>query len=172
VVQVVERSSKATRKKWSKRLRDPRKILATGHCEEILNNDYFSVLRWQSQEYSVYHEIASVASLLRNDGLFSLDDIGAGYSSLSYLNKFDIDTLKIDQSFVKELTDEDDNAVLVKAVISMGNSLNHCVLAEGIETLAQYTFLLTQHCDEGQGNYFSHPLPTHECTRILRDGIA
>jgi EAL domain-containing protein (putative c-di-GMP-specific phosphodiesterase class I) len=88
----------------------------------------------------------------------ALDDFGTGYSSLSHLKKFPIDTLKIDQSFVRNLTVDDGDASIVSAVISMGKSLHKRVVAEGVETREQLNFLQQQSCPEGQGYYFSKPM--------------
>ena len=102
----------------------------------------------------------------------TVDDFGTGYSSLSYLRKFPIDTLKIDQSFVKEMTRDPDDATIVRAVISMGKSLKQRVIAEGVGTPEQYTALLTEGCEEGQGPYSSRPLPAEEFAELLRNGIS
>jgi diguanylate cyclase (GGDEF)-like protein/PAS domain S-box-containing protein len=97
----------------------------------------------------------------------ALDDFGTGYSSLSYLKRFPIDTLKIDQSFVRNITSDADDASIVSAVISMGKSLHMRVVAEGVETREQLEFLREQSCPEGQGYYFSHPLMAQEFTQLL-----
>jgi diguanylate cyclase (GGDEF)-like protein/PAS domain S-box-containing protein len=102
----------------------------------------------------------------------ALDDFGTGYSSLSHLRRFPIDTLKIDRSFVRSVTTNADDASIVSAVISMGNNLHLRVVAEGVETREQLTFLQDRDCPFGQGYYFSHPLPGWECTQLLRRGIA
>jgi len=101
----------------------------------------------------------------------TVDDFGTGYSSLSYLRQFPINTLKIDQSFVKQMTNNPDDAAIVTAVISMGKSLKQRVLAEGVETPEQYAFLKTQQCDEGQGNYFCRPVVAGEFAGLLENGI-
>ena len=88
----------------------------------------------------------------------AIDDFGTGYSSLSYLHQFPIDTLKIDQSFVRNITTNDGEATIVSAVISMGNSLKLRVSAEGVETRDQLAFLRSERCEEGQGFYFSPPV--------------
>jgi diguanylate cyclase (GGDEF)-like protein/PAS domain S-box-containing protein len=88
----------------------------------------------------------------------SLDDFGTGYSSLSYLNKFSIDYIKIDRSFINNLSLNKDNYALCEAIIAMAHKLNIKVIAEGIETEYQYNFLKSNGCDYGQGYYFAKPL--------------
>tara|TARA_R110001583_G_scaffold16561_11_gene67821 strand:- start:712 stop:2631 length:1920 start_codon:yes stop_codon:yes gene_type:complete len=100
----------------------------------------------------------------------TIDDFGTGYSSLSYLKHFPINTLKIDQSFVKNVTTDVDDATIVSAVIGMGKTLKHKVIAEGIETEEQLAFLKTLHCDEGQGYLFSHPLTARDFRQFLLTG--
>ena len=85
----------------------------------------------------------------------AIDDFGTGYSSLSYLRRFPIDTIKIDQSFVRDLGGDEHNGNLVRAIIAIGKSLNKRIVAEGVETPDQAAFLERNHCDEGQGYYFS-----------------
>jgi EAL domain-containing protein (putative c-di-GMP-specific phosphodiesterase class I) len=101
----------------------------------------------------------------------AIDDFGTGYSSLSYLRQFPIDTLKIDQSFLAQMTNNPDDATIVSAMISMGRSLHHRVIAEGVETKEQFEFLLSQHCDEGQGYYFGHPVLAPVLAQLLKTGV-
>lgn len=113
----------------------------------------------------------SVLSALANLGVkLAIDDFGTGYSSLSYLRKFPIDTLKIDQSFLTQMTDNPDNTAIVSAMISMGRSLRQRVIAEGVETKEQFDFLLSQQCDEGQGYYFGRPVLAPALTQLLQNG--
>jgi EAL domain-containing protein (putative c-di-GMP-specific phosphodiesterase class I) len=100
----------------------------------------------------------------------AIDDFGTGYSSLSYLRRFAIDTLKIDQSFVNQMTSNPDDATIVSAVISMGKSLQKRVIAEGVETPEQHAFLLARQCDEGQGNYFGRPMTAEALASLLQTG--
>ncbi|BCQ69485.1 transcriptional regulator [Pseudomonas sp. Eqa60] len=97
----------------------------------------------------------------------AVDDFGTGYSSLSYLRKFPVDVLKIDQSFIHGLSHEHKDAVLVSAIINLGRSLNLKVIAEGVETHQQLTFLQQQGCEEAQGYYFSKALPAEDFARLL-----
>jgi diguanylate cyclase (GGDEF)-like protein/PAS domain S-box-containing protein len=106
--------------------------------------------------------------LLRDAGIqVSIDDFGTGYSSLSYLKKFDIDYLKIDQSFIRNLTEESDDMILSEAIIVMAHKLGLKVIAEGIETTQQRDLLLAAGCDYGQGYFFSKPLPPKELDNLL-----
>jgi diguanylate cyclase len=100
----------------------------------------------------------------------AIDDFGTGYSSLSYLLRFPIDTLKIDQSFVQDLEKDTGGSgeAIVSAVIGMGTSLKQRVVAEGIETQQQLAFLQSHHCAEGQGYYFSRPVPAAEFAALLQ----
>jgi len=96
----------------------------------------------------------------------AVDDFGTGYSSLSYLRRFPIDTLKIDQSFVQDITGDAGNAI-VSAVMAMGTSLGQRVVAEGIETPHQLAFLQSLRCSEGQGYLFSRPVPADAFAALL-----
>lgn len=111
---------------------------------------------------SVLHALSDMGVKL------AIDDFGTGYSSLAYLRQFPIDTLKIDQSFVSDVTSNPDDAIIVSTVISMGKSLKRHIIAEGVETPEQYAFLLALHCDEGQGYYFSRPLESEALATLLK----
>jgi diguanylate cyclase (GGDEF)-like protein/PAS domain S-box-containing protein len=113
----------------------------------------------------------SILKLLRERGVqVAVDDFGTGYSSLSYLTKFPIDALKIDQSFVRQITGSRDESIIVTAVISMGRSLKLRVVAEGVETEAELAFLQAHQCDEAQGYYFSRPVPSEQFAGLLAPG--
>src|ERR1700730_1300047 len=115
----------------------------------------------------------SILRKLRARGVqLAVDDFGTGYSSLSYLRKFPIDALKIDQSFVRQITTAPDETTIVTAVISMGRSLNLRVVAEGVETQEELKFLQAHQCDEAQGYYFSRPVPRQQFAQLLETGIA
>jgi len=97
----------------------------------------------------------------------ALDDFGTGYSSLSYLKRFPIDTLKIDQSFVRDLPDDQHDAAIATTIIAMARNLGLKVLAEGVETAEQLAFLREHNCDDVQGYYFSKPVPSEEIPLLL-----
>jgi EAL domain-containing protein (putative c-di-GMP-specific phosphodiesterase class I) len=110
----------------------------------------------------------NVLQSLRDLGVtIAIDDFGTGYSSITYLRQFPIDVLKVDQSFVREIPSSPDATPIVSAMISMGQSLGHRVVAEGVETREQHAFLLARQCGEGQGFYFSRPLPPLEMSASM-----
>ena len=107
---------------------------------------------------------------LRDLGVkLSVDDFGTGYSSLSYLRRFPLNQLKIDRSFVKEITENPDDAAIIAAITSLARTLKLEVVAEGVETAEQASRLAEQGCTIMQGYYFSRPLPTEQITRLLGD---
>jgi EAL domain-containing protein (putative c-di-GMP-specific phosphodiesterase class I) len=92
----------------------------------------------------------------------SVDDFGTGYSSLRYLNRFPLDSLKIDRSFIRELPANSDAAAIVSAILALAKALNLKTVAEGVETLQQKHFLENSSCNALQGFYFSKPMPVEE----------
>ncbi|MET0778957.1 MAG: EAL domain-containing protein [Pseudomonas mandelii] len=113
---------------------------------------------------------ATVTALNRIKALgvrLAIDDFGTGYSSLSYLRRFPIDVLKIDQSFIRGLSQDINDAALVSAIISLGKSLKLTIIAEGVETLEQLDFLKAHQCEEGQGYYFSKAVAPDDFVHYL-----
>ncbi len=114
----------------------------------------------------VGHTVELLNRLDRLGVHLSIDDFGTGYSSLSYLKRFPLDTLKIDQSFVRDLCTDPDDAVICRTIISMANNLNLTVTAEGVEQPEQLNKLAEFGCDLYQGYLFSRPLPADDITRL------
>jgi EAL domain-containing protein (putative c-di-GMP-specific phosphodiesterase class I) len=98
----------------------------------------------------------------------AIDDFGTGYSSLAYLKRFPIDSVKVDRSFVEDIPQDVDSMAIVQAIISMAHSLRLKVVAEGVETEAQVSFLRGEGCDEIQGHYFSAACSASEISGIMR----
>src|SRR5438445_568223 len=116
---------------------------------------------------------ASVLQELKRMGVhLAVDDFGTGYSSLSYLRQFPIDVLKIDQSFVRQISDDPNDSAIVRAIIDMGKNLKKRVIAEGIETQEQLALLQSWHCAEGQGYLFSRPVPAAQSAQLLQTGVS
>jgi diguanylate cyclase (GGDEF)-like protein len=112
--------------------------------------------------------IAVMNNLFERGIRMSIDDFGTGYSSLSYLKKFKVYKLKIDQSFVRDISEDPDDKAIVTAIISLANSLGMQTIAEGVETEGQLTFLRNQGCNEVQGYYYSKPLPAELFEEFVR----
>ena len=100
----------------------------------------------------------------------AIDDFGTGYSSLSYLQQFPFDILKIDRCFIRNITENSNNAAITKAIIEMAKSLNLKLIAEGVETEAELSFVCKHKCDGMQGYLFSRPVPAHEFEQLLTSG--
>ncbi|QAU33097.1 EAL domain-containing protein [Janthinobacterium sp. 17J80-10] len=136
---------------------------ATGLAPQYLEIELTEGMVMQNVEYAI-----GVLSALKQIGIHvSIDDFGTGYSSLAYLKRFPIDMLKIDQSFVRDIADDADDAAIVRAIISLSHSLRLKVIAEGVENEVQLNFLKSNHCDQVQGYYFSRPLPAQEMEKFL-----
>ena len=129
-------------------------------------------LELEVTETGLMEDISTAAqhllSLRRSGALIAIDDFGTGYSSLSYLKSLPLDKIKIDKSFVQDLLDDDDDATIVRAIIQLGKSLGMQVIAEGVETAEQETYIVAQGCHEGQGYHYSKPLSARELTNFLK----
>ena len=110
---------------------------------------------------------------LRSHGIsFELDDFGTGYSSLSYLKRFPVDYVKIDQSFIRDLSVGSEDAAITRAIIAMAHSLELQVVAEGVETEAQLEYLKSQRCDEVQGYLISPAVTATAFAKLLEEQVA
>ena len=129
-------------------------------------------LELEVTETGLMEDISTAAqhllSLRRSGALIAIDDFGTGNSSLSYLKSLPLDKIKIDKSFVQDLLDDEDDATIVRAIIQLGKSLGMQVIAEGVETAEQEAYIIAQGCHEGQGYFYSRPLPARELTQYLK----
>ena len=132
-------------------------------------------LELELTESAVMHDAeTSIEILKRLSGLgvrISVDDFGTGYSSLSYLRRLPLDKLKIDHSFIQEVTTSRDDAQIVRAIVSLAHSLHLKVIAEGVETEEQLDFLRRLGCDQYQGYFCSPPVPAEAFARFMREGL-
>jgi diguanylate cyclase (GGDEF)-like protein/PAS domain S-box-containing protein len=142
-------------------------ILTTGLPPGLLELELTESLSMDSPEKSI-----AVLSALKELGItLTLDDFGTGYSNLSYLKRFPLDKLKLDQSFVREMAQSNEALAISQAIITLAHSLHLKVVAEGVENREQLTLLAQLGCDEMQGYLFSKPLPVDLCTELLRTGL-
>ncbi|HEX5804151.1 MAG TPA: EAL domain-containing protein [Azospira sp.] len=146
----------------------PHTVLAILHAHRVPAE----LLEVEITESMLTHNAESVVAMMQEFAAagisMSLDDFGTGYSSLSYLKRFPIDTLKIDQSFVRGIPADTDDSAIATAIISMAKALKLRVIAEGVETAAQQEFLKCAGCDEIQGFWFSKPIPADAFAQLLR----
>ena len=130
--------------------------------ETELEAQYLELEITESIAMGANRTISTLTKLKELGVKISLDDFGTGYSSLHYLKRFPLDRLKIDQSFVRECMVDSNDATIVKTIISMAHNMKLKVIAEGVETKEQLTFLQQHLCNEAQGFFFSQPLTVHE----------
>lgn len=142
-------------------------LIATGVEPENLELELTESVLMHDAESAVNTMMALKAMGVR----LAIDDFGTGYSSFTYLRRFPSDALKLHQSFVQEITSNPQDALIVSAMINIGTSLKQRVIAEGVETQAQLNFLQLHGCGEGQGYYFSRPVPPEESMRLFTRDI-
>ncbi|MEO8332404.1 MAG: EAL domain-containing protein, partial [Gallionella sp.] len=132
------------------------------------------LLKLELTESTVLENVQDTISKMRELKLlgvtFSMDDFGTGYSSLQYLKRLPLDQIKIDQSFVRDIASDPNDAAIVQTIIAMTEVLGLNVIAEGVETEAQREFLDSHGCHAFQGYLYSKPIPADEFEKILRDG--
>lgn len=146
-------------------------IVAQALAETGLAPQYLELELTESLMIENIQQTVSHLQKLHDMGVtLSVDDFGTGYSSLNYLKRFPIHTLKIDQSFIRDLVVDSDDAAITEAIISLAHSLNLSVIAEGVESYEQLAYLHKNQCDEIQGYYFSRPIPADALTQILQEG--
>jgi EAL domain-containing protein (putative c-di-GMP-specific phosphodiesterase class I) len=175
---------------WQKKGMSPLRVAVNLSPRQFLQHDLLDMiarvlknvgmspqcLELEVTENVMIQNIAQTAAILRrlhDLGIqISIDDFGTGYSSLSYLKRFPIHALKIDRSFVSDITWNQDDAAIASAVITMAHSLKLGVIAEGVETKEQLKFLQDLQCHNMQGNFFSKPVPANEFYGLLKEGQA
>ncbi|SFN29248.1 PAS domain S-box-containing protein/diguanylate cyclase (GGDEF) domain-containing protein [Nitrosospira briensis] len=139
--------------------------------ENSIDSDLLELEMTESSLMTHAKKTAGILQRLKLLGIrISIDDFGTGYSSLAYVRRLPIDVLKIDRSFIAEITTNSADAAITTAIIEMAHSLNVKVVAEGVETVEQLDFLRERGCDEIQGYYFARPLPAHEIAKLLLSG--
>lgn len=135
-----------------------------------LNTSYLSFQLSESGMTKNQDEIIRVMNALREFGIkLAIDDFGIGYSSLQFLKRFPVEILKIDRSFIQELSSDPDNRAIIRSIISLAKNLGFKVLGEGVETKEQLDFLIENGCDLMQGFYFSPPVPADTIGRMIND---
>jgi diguanylate cyclase (GGDEF)-like protein/PAS domain S-box-containing protein len=142
-------------------------LIATGVKPENLELELTESVLMQDAESTV----RTLGALKAMGVTLAIDDFGTGYSSFTYLRRFPVDAMKLDQSFVQEITDDPADATIVSAMINIGTSLKQRVIAEGVETQEQFKFLQSHGCGEGQGYYFSYPVAAEQAGKLLEAGI-
>jgi diguanylate cyclase (GGDEF)-like protein/PAS domain S-box-containing protein len=142
-------------------------LIATGVQPQNLELELTESVLMQDAESAVVTLVALKAMGVQ----LAIDDFGTGYSSFTYLRRFPCDALKLHQSFVQEITADPEDATIVSAMINIGRSLKQRVIAEGVETRAQFDFLQRHGCGEGQGYYFSRPVAAEVAANLFKSGM-
>lgn len=143
-------------------------IVKNAIAESKLSPEYLDLELTESVIMENRDSFMSLLDELQSMGVgLVIDDFGTGYSSLSYLKRFPVNKIKIDRSFIKDLKADDDSTAIVQAIISMGQKLKLRIVAEGVETEEQLSFLRSQNCDEIQGYYFNKAADVPDCEKIL-----
>jgi EAL domain-containing protein (putative c-di-GMP-specific phosphodiesterase class I) len=149
-----------------------------GVIARVLDETQFAAgqLELEITESTAMDDVLLTAQILRSlreiGVLIAIDDFGTGHSSLAYLKDFPIHTLKIDRSFVKDITSDANDAAIASAAVAMAHSLGLAVIAEGVETAAQLAFLRDRACDEYQGFLLGRPIAPEELTPVLKSNGA
>lgn len=153
------------------RQRNLEEVIHQALTESGLAPEYLEIEITESLLMTAENQTIALLYQLKNLGLsVAIDDFGTGYSSLSYLKLFPIDKLKIDRSFVRDVSSDADDAAIISAIIAMAHRLRLQVLAEGVETIDQRNFLILEGCNEAQGFHYSRPLPAEEMKNLLQKG--
>ena len=142
-------------------------LIATGLDPQDLELELTEGVLMQDAESAVVTLLALKAMGVK----LAVDDFGTGFSSFTYLRRFPVDTLKVDKSFIHEITEDSDGTTIVNAMINIGKSLKQRVVAEGVETRSQLDFLQRHGCDEGQGCYFSHPVTAEQVEKMFNTEV-
>ena len=142
-------------------------LIATGLDPQDLELELTEGVLMQDAESAVVTLLALKAMGVK----LAVDDFGTGFSSFTYLRRFPVDTLKVDKSFVHEITEDSDGTTIVNAMINIGKSLKQRVVAEGVETRSQLDFLQRHGCNEGQGYYFSHPITAEQVEKLFNTEV-
>jgi diguanylate cyclase (GGDEF)-like protein/PAS domain S-box-containing protein len=142
-------------------------LIATGLDPQDLELELTEGVLMQDAESAVVTLLALKAMGVK----LAVDDFGTGFSSFTYLRRFPVDTLKVDKSFVHEITEDSDGTTIVNAMINIGKSLKQRVVAEGVDTRSQLDFLQRHGCNEGQGYYFSQPVTAEEVEKMFNTEV-
>lgn len=142
-------------------------LIARVLCDTELDPQYLELEITESVAQNAQHAIKALSKIKELGVSMSIDDFGTGYSSLSYLSQFPIDRLKIDQSFVRNLNDN--NQAIIRTILDIANHMGITVIAEGVESLDHVEFLKQHNCQEAQGYFYSKPMPSDAASSFISD---